>query len=74
MLDCRETLEHCDHPGRRAGGTHLFLGVMAAPFAALLSAVLLSLSLVFLLIRARTCTQVHPRMVLSESHSGEETE
>src|SRR5713101_706600 len=21
-LACRETLEHCDHPGRGAGGTH----------------------------------------------------
>jgi hypothetical protein len=46
-------------------GVPLFLGVMAAPFAALLSAVLLSLSLVFLRIRGAhaPCTPGDPRGV-----------
>src|SRR5713226_7037260 len=60
-------------------GVPLFLGVMAAPFAALLSAVLLSLSLVFLRVRfvrggRGACTPGDHRMVLPESHTGEETE
>jgi hypothetical protein len=46
-------------------GVPLFLGVMAAPFAALLSAVLLALSLVFLHVRGArsTCTQARPGRV-----------
>jgi hypothetical protein len=57
-------------------GVPLFLGVMAAPFAALLSAVLLIISLVFLRIRfARgACTPADPRMVLPDSDTREETE
>ncbi len=52
------------------------LGVWAAPFAALLSAVLLIISLVFLRIRfARgACTPADPRMVLPDSDTREETE
>ena len=44
-------------------GVPLFLGVMAAPFAALLSAVLLIISLVFLRMRSvrATCMPVDPR-------------
>ncbi len=57
-------------------GVPLFLGVMAAPFSALLSAVLLIISLVFLRIRfARgACTPADPRMVLPDSDTREETE
>ena len=57
-------------------GVPLFLGVMTAPFAALLSAVLLSLSLVFLRVRfsRATCTAGNSRMVLREHDAGEETE
>ncbi len=57
-------------------GVPLVLGVMAAPFAALLSAVLLIISLVFLCIRfARgACTPADPRMVLPDSDTREETE
>jgi len=60
-------------------GVPLFLGVMAAPFAALLSVVLLSLSLVFLHVRFMrggrgACTPGDHRMVLPDSHTGEETE
>ncbi len=60
-------------------GVPLFLGVMAAPFAALLSAVLLSLSLIFLHVRfvrggRGACTPGDHRTVLFDSHTGEETE
>ncbi len=60
-------------------GVPLFLGVMAAPFAALLSAVLLSLSLIFLRVRfvrsgRGACIPGDSRMVLPDSHTGEEME
>src|SRR5216683_2039415 len=57
-------------------GVPLVRGVWAAPFAALLSAVLLIISLVFLRIRfARgACTPADPRMVLPDSDTREETE
>src|SRR5229473_2751571 len=59
-------------------GVPLFLGVMAAPFAALLSAVLLSLSLVFLRVRfvrggRGACTPADPRMLLPDGDTREET-
>jgi hypothetical protein len=57
-------------------GVPLFLGVMAAPFAALLSAVLLSLSLVFLRVRGdrATCTPGDPRGEGASCDVGEEKE
>jgi hypothetical protein len=57
-------------------GVPLFLGVMAAPFAALLSAVLLSLSLVALSIRGAcaTCMPGDPRGVGASCDGGFEKE
>jgi hypothetical protein len=57
-------------------GVPLVLGVMAAPFAALLSAVLLSLSLVFLRVRGAraTCMPGDLRMVLPDGDTRGETE
>ncbi len=57
-------------------GVPLFLGVMAAPFAALLSAVLLALSLVFLRVRfvRGACTPGDSRMVGASSKAGEGSE
>ncbi len=60
-------------------GVPLVLGVWASPFAALLSAVLLALSLVFLRVRfvrggRGACTPGDSRMVLPDSHTGEEME
>ncbi len=57
-------------------GVPLFLGVMAAPFAALLSAVLLSLSLVFLRVRGAraTCMPGDPRGVGASCDGGFEKE
>jgi len=57
-------------------GVPLFLGVMAAPFAALLSAVLLSLSLVFLRVRGAraTCMPGDPRGVGASYDGGFEKE
>jgi len=54
-------------------GVPLFLGVMAAPFAALLSAVLLALSLVFLHVRGAraTCTQARPGRVSPDGRTDE---
>ena len=57
-------------------GVPLFLGVIAAPFAALLSAVLLLLSLVFLLVRGAraTCTPGDTRGEGASCDVGEEKE
>ncbi len=57
-------------------GVPLFLGVMAAPFTALLSAVLLSLSLVFLRVRGAhpTCMPGDPRGVGASCDVGEQKE
>jgi hypothetical protein len=57
-------------------GVPLFLGVMAAPFAALLSAVLLALSLVFLHVRGArsTCTQARPGRVSPDGRTDKEKE
>ncbi len=57
-------------------GVPLFLGVMAAPFAALLSAVLLSLSLVFLRVRGAraSCTPGDSRGVGASCDVGEKKE
>ena len=57
-------------------GVPLFLGVMAAPFAALLSGVLLSLSLVALSVRGAraTCTPGDPRGVGASCDGGFEKE
>ncbi len=57
-------------------GVPLVLGVWAAPFAALLSTVLLVLSLVFLCARfvRGACTPGDPRMVLPDGCTHEETE
>jgi len=57
-------------------GVPLFLGVMVAPFAALLSAVLLALSLVALSVRGAraTCTPGDPRGAGASCEVGEEKE
>ena len=57
-------------------GVPLFLGVMATPFAALLSAVLLSLSLIFLRVRGAraTCMPGDPRGVGASCDGGFEKE
>jgi hypothetical protein len=57
-------------------GVPLVLGIWAAPFAVLLSAVLLTLSLVFLHVRGErgTCTPGAPEMIPPAAAPGEETE
>ncbi len=57
-------------------GVPLVLGIWAAPFAVLLSAVLLTLSLVFLHVRGRrgACTPGAPELLPSAAAPGEEPE